>query len=242
MIRALIVDDEPPARRHVREMLKSWPEIGIVGEAVEGAEAVSMIESLHPDLVFLDIQMPEMNGFDVVGCVGVERMPTTIFITAHDIYAVQAFEAQALDYLLKPFDDRRFDAVVRRAINYVKLASQAEQLKGLVPTLSKLIARSHGRMRVVELDEIDWLSAAGDYVAAHLGGREVLLDGSLSVLEGKLPADQFARIHRTVIVRLDRIQEIIGSGHGDAWVRLRCGTSLKLSRRYREKLATWLTI
>lgn len=240
MIRALIVDDEPPARQHVRAMLKSWPEIAIVGEAIKGADAVMMIEDLHPDLVFLDVQMPEMSGFDVIAHVGVEAMPTIIFVTAYDTYAVQAFEAQALDYLLKPFDDRRFDAVLKRAIRQVNLASQAEPLKNLVPSLSKLIAHSHGRMRVVELEEIDWLSAAGDYVTVHLGGREVLLDGSLSALESKLPADQFARIHRGIIVRFDRILEIAGNGHGDARVKLRCGTSLRLSRRYRNNLATWL--
>ncbi len=240
MIRALIVDDEPPARRHVRGMLESWPEIAIVGEAVKGTDAVMMIEELHPDLVFLDVQMPEMTGFDVIDHVGIEAMPTVVFVTAYDSYAVQAFEARALDYLLKPFDDRRFDAVLERAIRHVNLTSQAGHLKNLVPPLSKLIARSHGRMRVVELEDIDWLSVAGDYVAAHLGKREVLLDGSLAALESKLPADQFARIHRTLIVRFDRIEEIVGNGHGDGRVKLRCGTSLKLSRRYRGNLTTRL--
>ncbi len=227
MIRALIVDDEPPARRHVSRLLQGWPQISVVGEASDGAQAVHLIKTLNPDLVFLDIQMPEMGGLDVISAVGADFMPATVFTTAYDAYAIQAFEAEALDYLLKPFDDHRFDMALKRVV------------KRLVSPPSHLLARMHGKTRAVPLNEIDWLGVAGDYVEAHAGERSLLLDGSLTGLLGTLPPDQFAQIHRTAIVRLDRITEMTGTGHGDAWLSLRDGTRLKLSRRYRENLAAW---
>jgi two-component system LytT family response regulator len=241
MIRTLIIDDEMPARRHIRRLLETWPEVTIVGEASDGRDALDQLKALGPDLVFLDVQMPEMSGLEVVAAVGADLMPVTVFTTAHDAYALQAFEAQALDYLLKPFDDRRFDAALKRALKQLsqKRLAQAATAQPHPLAALRLVARSQGRTRLVALDEVDWIGVAGDYAEAHLGQRTVLLDGSLASLLDKLPADQFARVHRTAIVRIDRLSEIKGSGHGDAWLTLRDGTRLKLSRRYRENLAAW---
>ncbi len=237
MIRALVVDDEPLARRRVVSLLKD--DIAVAGEAGHGADAVDMIAELKPDLVFLDIQMPEMSGFDVIAAVGVDAMPATVFITAFDAYAVQAFEVQALDYLLKPFDDDRFAKVLARARRRL---SQSGGIRNIMAEQSpKLIARSRGVMRVIHLEDIDWIGAAGDYAEVHCKGRSYLIDDSLSALTARLPAGQFTRIHRAAIIRLDRVAEIRTGAHGDGALSLTCGTELKISRRFRDGLARLLT-
>lgn len=233
MIRALVVDDEPLARRRVVSLLKN--DMVVAGEAGHGAEAVDMIAALKPDLVFLDIQMPEMSGFDVIAAVGLDAMPTTVFVTAFDAYAVQAFEVQALDYLLKPFDDERFAKVVNRARQHL---SQTASIRSILAEQSpRLIARSRGIMRVIHLEDIDWIGAAGDYAEVHCKGRSYLIDDSMSALTARLPAGQFARIHRAAIVRLDRIAEIRMGAHGDGALHLICGTELRVSRRFRDGLS-----
>lgn len=237
MIRALVVDDEPLARRRIVSLLKD--DFVLAGEAGHGAEAIDMIAALKPDLVFLDIQMPEMSGFDIIAAVGVDAMPATVFVTAFDAYAVQAFEVQALDYLLKPFDDDRFAKVIARARQRLSQTNGIRSIMAQQPP--KLIARSRGVMRVIHLEDIDWIGAAGDYAEVHAKARSYLIDESLSALTARLPADQFARIHRAAIVRLDRIVEIRIGAHGDGALRLTCGTELRISRRYREGLSGLFT-
>jgi two-component system LytT family response regulator len=244
MIRTLIVDDEPLARRAVRAPLEAHGAFEVVAEAEHGAAAVDAIGALRPDLVFLDVQMPEMTGFEVIESVGVDAMPLTVFVTAFDAYAVRAFEAQAFDYLLKPFDDLRFGRVLKRVIGQLAAGSEhRDRLRSMLAAFGeapKLVARSHGVVRLVRLDEVDWIAAAGDYVEVHARGRALLLDESMASLEARLPAAEFARIHRSAIVRLDRLAEIRPGAHGDATVRLTCGTELRLSRRYRAGIDAYL--
>lgn len=244
MIRTLIVDDEPLARRHVRALLAQQPDFELVGEAEHGGAAASMIEAMRPDVVFLDVQMPEMTGFELVEAVGVEAMPLTVFVTAYDAYAVRAFEVQALDYLLKPFDDLRFGRVLDRVRRQIgRSGAQTEQLRSMLMELGRgpdLVARSHGAVRLIRLDEVDWITAAGDYAEVHAGDRALLLNESMASLEARLPKSEFARIHRSAIVRLGRITEIRPGAHGDGLVRLACGVELRLSRRYRQAIDSYL--
>ncbi|WEJ98023.1 MAG: response regulator [Candidatus Sphingomonas phytovorans] len=244
MIRTLIVDDEPLARRAVRAPLEAHGGFAVVAEAGHGRAAVEAIAVLRPDLVFLDVQMPEMNGFDVIEAVGVEAMPLTVFVTAFDAHAVRAFEVQALDYLLKPFDDLRFGRVLDRVRRQLAEGGErSDGLRSIVATLGdppRLVARSHGSIRLIPLDQVDWIAAAGDYAEVNAGGRASLLNESLASLEARLPADAFARIHRSAIVRLDRLAEVRPGAHGDALVRLSCGAELRLSRRYREAIDRYL--
>jgi len=243
MIRTLIVDDEPLARRAVRVPLESHGGFVVVAEASHGRAAVDALRELRPDLIFLDVQMPGMSGFDVVEMVGVDAMPLTVFVTAFDAYAVRAFEAQALDYLLKPFDDLRFGRVLERVQSQLAGAGQnGDRLRSMLSDVgtSKLVARSHGSARLVRLNEVDWIAAAGDYAEVHAGGRTLLLNESMASLEARLPGSEFARIHRSAIVRLDRVAEVRPGSHGDATVRLVCGTELRLSRRYRDKIDAYL--
>lgn len=244
MIRTLIVDDEPLARRHVRALLAGEPDFDIVGEAEHGGEAIARIEALHPDLVFLDIQMPENDGFDVINAVGIEAMPLTVFVTAYDAFAVRAFEVRALDYLLKPFDDLRFRAMLARVRQQIGgPEGQVERLRSMLGDhmrTPKLVARAHGSVRLIRLDEVDWIGAAGDYAEVHAQGRSHLLSDSMTALEASLPAAEFARIHRSTIVRLDRVAEIRPGSHGDGIVRLRCGAELRFSRRFRQAIDSYL--
>lgn len=244
MIRTLIVDDEPLARRAVRAPLEAHGAFEVVAEAGHGSAAVDAIGALRPDLVLLDVQMPEMSGFEVIEAVGVEAMPLTVFVTAFDAYAVRAFEAQAFDYLLKPFDDLRLGRVLNRVCRQLATGREyAERLRSMLAGLDeapKLVARSHGMARLVRLDEVDWIAAAGDYVEVHASGRALLLDESMASLEARLPTAEFARIHRSTIVRLDRLAEIRPGTHGDATVWLACGTGLRLSRRYRAGIDAFL--
>jgi two-component system LytT family response regulator len=241
MIRTLIVDDEPLARRAVRQPLAALGDFEVVGEAGHGAEAVAAIGALRPDLVFLDVQMPEMDGFGVIATIGMDAMPLTVFVTAFDAYAVRAFEAEALDYLLKPFDDRRFAHVIERVRRRIGDGDdQRDRLRAVLGAQSTLVARGNGTARLIRVDEIDWIAAAGDYAEVHAGGRATLLHESLASLEARLPRVAFARIHRSAIIRLDRLAEVRPGSHGDGIVRLACGTELRFSRRYREPIDTFL--
>jgi len=244
MIRTLIVDDEPLARRHVRALLAGHGDFEVVGEAEHGGTAIVAIEEMRPDLVFLDIQMPENTGFDVIDTIGVDVMPLTIFVTAFDAFAVRAFEVQALDYLLKPFDDLRFSRVLERVRRTIgKDAGQGARLRGMLGEFErspKLVARSYGTARLIKLEEVDWIAAAGDYAEVHALGGAHLVNESIASLEARLPQTEFARVHRSLIIRLDRIREVCGGSHGDGTVRLACGTQLRFSRRYRRGIAEYL--
>lgn len=244
MIRTLIVDDEPLARRHVAALLRTQSDFQVVGEAAHGAAAIAKIEALRPDVVFLDVQMPEVTGFDVVEAIGPEAMPITVFVTAHDAFAVRAFEVQAIDYLLKPFGDDRFAQVLARVRRQVASGSgQAGALTSLLvgaPQAPRLVARERGVARVIPLEDIHWIGAAGNYAEVHTAARALLIDESIASLAARLPARDFARIHRAAIVRLDAIAEVRSGSHGDGAVRLASGVELRVSRRHREAVRAYL--
>ena len=245
-IRALIVDDEPLGRERIRSLLRADAEVEIAGEAANGRAAVASIKKLKPDLIFLDVQMPEMDGFEVLESLDAEEMPAVIFVTAYDRYAVQAFEVHALDYLLKSFDRERFDAAVARAKSEItqrkeeglqpRLAALLEELQSRRKFVSRLVIRAAGRIHFLRAEEIDWIEAADNYVRIHAGSDSHLLRETMQSLERRLDPAKFARIHRSTIVNVDRIREMQPLFHGDYAVRLHDGTELTLSRGYREKL------
>jgi two-component system LytT family response regulator len=240
-IRVLIVDDEPLARTAIRNMLRRHPEVKIRGECETGREAVAAIESESPDLVFLDIQMPEMDGFGVLAAIQGERLPRVIFVTAYDDYAVRAFEVHALDYLLKPFDADRFEAALARAKRELSAQDWTDRVRALLKEsrgefLDRLIIKTQGRVFFLPASEIDWIEAQGNYANLHGGGRAYLFREAIGTLEGKLDPRKFRRIHRSTIVNIDSIRELRAGFHGDYDVLLRDGTELKLSHRYRDNL------
>jgi two-component system LytT family response regulator len=244
--RTLIVDDEQLARERLRQLLAGQPEIELVGECVDGREAVAAIKKQSPDLVFLDIQMPELDGFAVLEAINVEPMPVIVFVTAHDKFALRAFEVHALDYLLKPFDRERFESALRRALEQVKHRGDATRSQAQaavlteIPTSTKPVERlaikSGGRIIVVKTGDIAWIQSAHNYVEIHEDGQSHLLRETISAIEARLPPDKFVRISRSVIVNLDRVKEMEPLFHGEYMVRLQNGQRLTLSRRYRHKL------
>jgi two-component system LytT family response regulator len=242
--RVLIVDDEAPARRKLRAQLVTEAGIEIVGEAGSGPEAVDAIRTLRPDLVFLDVQMPGMNGFEVLEAVGAEGMPVVVFVTAYDEFALEAFEVQAVDYLLKPFSKERFDRALERALRAlehredgrVQVRSLLEKVLAGRRPLRRLVVRTGERMLLVGLHEVLHLEADGNYVKVHTASGVHLLRETLTALEGRLDPERFARIHRGEIVNLDAVKEIQPYFHGDLVVVLKNGERLRLSRRYRERV------
>ena len=247
LIRVLIVDDEPLAREMLREMLEADQDVEIVRERSNGREAVEAIRVHSPDLLFLDVQMPEVGGFEVLEALGTGPMPHVIFVTAYDQYAVRAFEVHALDYLLKPFDRERFDICWQRAKTQIvrekdggrdqRILALLEELKaGSSRYLERLVIKSGGRIYFLETNEIDWIEAEGNYVSVHSGKKSHLLRETISSLESQLDPRKFLRIHRSSIVRIDRIKELQPWFHGEYHVILQNGTQLMLSRNYREKL------
>jgi two-component system, LytTR family, response regulator len=245
-IRALIVDDESLARERIRMLLEGEPEIEIVSESANGTEALRDVQRLAPDLVFLDVQMPELTGFEVLDRVDPARMPVIIFVTAYDQYALKAFEVCALDYLLKPFDRERFGRALSKAraeldrrrsgeVNerVLKLLSELGQTKKY---LEKLMIRDGGRVFFLRADEIDWIEAAGNYVRLHAGKEEYLYRETMTKLEGQLNPERFARIHRSAIVNTERIKELQPWFRGDYVIVLRDNQKLTLSRTYRGRL------
>jgi two-component system LytT family response regulator len=246
-IRTLIVDDEPMARASLRVLLGGDPEIEVVGECSSGPDAVTAIGVHEPDLVFLDIQMPRMSGFDVLSAVGDNRRFAVVFVTAYDAYAIAAFDVQALDYVLKPFDDRRFQRAVERAKNRIRATRLDHIASELVHVVTgapaergeageRIAIRDGTRTVFVALNEIDWIEAADYYVQLHVGQRSYLHREPMRDLEARLDPRRFMRIHRSAIVALDRIAELRPSAHGDHCVRLRDGTELRLSRTRRARL------
>jgi len=245
-IRALIADDEPLAREHIRDLLAQEPEIELVGECADGKQTVTAIESNRPDLLFLDIEMPELDGFGVLREVGPERMPFVIFVTAYDKYALQAFDAHALDYLLKPFDRERFQRALQHARSRIKQERTGELstrllalLKEVNPDhkyLDRLVIKSRGRVIFLRTDELMWAEAAGNYVELHVGKEAHLLREPLSSFEEKLDPKKFLRIHRSCIVNVEFIKELQPGFGGEYIVVMRDGHQLTLSRGYRDKL------
>lgn len=245
-IRAIIVDDELLARRIIREMLADDTEVEIVAECVNGREAVEAIQTLKPDLLFLDIQMPEVAGFEALEALKGERMPIVIFVTAYDQYAVRAFEYHALDYLLKPFDRERFEAAVARAKAQTRRERNGEldrRILALLEALSnenkyleRLVIKNGGRVFFLETGEIEWVEAEGNYVRIHTEKKSHLLRETIGGLESQLDPKQFLRVHRSHIVRIDSIRELQPWFHGEYHIILHNGTKLTLSRNYREQL------
>jgi two-component system LytT family response regulator len=241
-LRALIVDDERLAREKLRRLLEAEPDVEIVGECASGAEAVEALQRDAPDLVFLDIQMPGLSGFDVLREVGPAGVPHVVFVTAHDEFAVKAFDVQALDYLLKPFDAPRFRAALGRVRKrsagelQEKMAALLEQLAARTPYAERLLVKGAGRMSFVRVDEIDWIEAADNYVRLHTGREEHLLRETMNGIELRLDPQRFIRVHRSATVNIDAVKEVQPLFHGDHEVLLRTGASVGVGRNYRERL------
>lgn len=228
-IRALIVDDEPLARSNIAVLLRQHPEIEIIGECGSGSEALGEIRVSKPDLLFLDVQMPECDGFDVIEMLGNDAPPAVIFVTAYDRYALRAFETGALDYLLKPFDNARFELAIARAKQRIGRQSGARRLQ-------RVVVKSAGEICFVKIADIDWIEAADYYACLHVGAKNHLLRRSLSDLEEELNPNQFCRVHRSGIVNLDRVRSLQLHADGEYEVLLENGTRVRLSRRYRKGL------
>jgi two-component system LytT family response regulator len=250
--RVLIVDDEPLARKRIRRMLGGESDMTVVGECADGVSAVSAIHDLSPDLVFLDVQMPAMNGLDVIRALGPRRLPALVFVTAYDTYALQAFEADALDYLLKPFDPMRFRETLQRVRRRLgepggdEISEQIRRMASCIGAKSKylqrLVVKTGDRALLLPIGEVDWLEAAGNYVCVHAGRQNHIIRESLSSLEARLDPERFVRIHRSTVINLDRIRELRPHWHGDYKLILQSGQVLPLSRRYRHALTEKLGI
>jgi two-component system LytT family response regulator len=235
-IRALVVDDEPLARSNLTVLLRLDPEIEIVSECGSGMEALEEIRNSKPDMVFLDVQMPECDGFDVLEMLGSDLPPAVVFVTAYDQYALRAFEAGALDYLLKPFDDARFDRALGRAKERIAHGRNPPR------TVERLVVKSAGQVSFLKISEIDWIEAADYYSCLHVGARNHLLRRSMSELDQELDQSVFCRIHRSTIVKLDRVRGLKLNENGEYDVVLDNGTRLRLSRRYRKQLESRLSV
>ena len=250
-IRAVIADDEPPARRRLLDLLAGEPDIDVVAECRNGPEAIEAIRSHSPDLVFLDVQMPGADGFDVVAEVGAESLPAVIFVTAYDQYALRAFEVHALDYLLKPFDRDRFRLALDRARTRLRtgeairsrlLALLAELDRPAPRHLERIPVKTNGRIVLIEIDDVDAFEAEGNYVRVIVGDRSHLIRESIGALEAKLDPARFLRIHRSTIIRLDRIAQLEPLFQGEYRITLRGGLQVRSSRRHRARLHAALGI
>jgi two-component system LytT family response regulator len=250
MIRVVVADDQPMARERLVSLIAAEPGVELAAEAASGPEAVECIRQHAPDLVFLDMQMPGMDGFEVIETVGADRMPPTVFVTAHDEYAVRAFEVQAIDYLLKPFGRHRFQSALARARRYLERERQGDmagrlaellQSSGSRPAGERLLVKSGGRVQFVEIDTIDWVEAEGNYVRLYVGEQVHLMRETMNGLIEKIGSQKFFRIHRSRIVNINRVKELLIAGGGDYQLVLIDGTKLGLSRLYRDALQEQLT-
>ena len=247
-IRCMIVDDEPLARRRLRRLLRDHADVEIIAECRSGREAVEAIEQVRADLVFLDVQMPVVDGFDVIAQVGVEKMPPVVFVTAFKEHAIRAFEVNALDFLLKPFDAERLGRSLERvrkqtsaravdnAELYRRLLTAVGKIEAGRSYLARVLVKSGGRVVFLRTDDIDWIGAAGKYVRLYCGADYHLLRETVNELERKLDPRRFVRIHRSTIVNLDSILEFQKHFHGDLKAILNTGAELTVSRRYRANL------
>jgi two-component system LytT family response regulator len=246
-IRTVIVDDEELARDRIQTLLELQPDVEIVGVCADGPSAVETIERVQPDLVFLDVQMPGMDGFEVLENLEAERLPAVVFVTAHDGHALRAFEIHALDFLLKPFDQTRFEKALERARSQLtrvnnaaldpRLVSLLEELREERKYSERLIVKSSGRVFFVRTEEIDWVEASGNYVKIHTKSDAHLLRESMKNMEAKLDPKTFVRIHRSAIVNIDRIKELEPWFHGEYIVIMRDGTRLTASRVFSDRLS-----
>lgn len=272
-LRVLVVDDEALGRQRLEDLLRHEPGVEIVGFADNGDAAVAAIQSLHPDLVFLDVQMPRRTGFEVVRDIGPANMPPTIFVTAYDRYALEAFDVAAVDYLVKPFDDERFEQAfgrARRMIELAELGRLSERLRALLQNepvagsaagagggtagtaavrdngssrggyLERIAVEMRGQVRVVPVDNIEYISASGPYAEIHVGERTYIIRERMQTLEERLDPAKFFRIHRSVIVRLEQIDTLLREAGGDYTVQLKGGAKLSVSRNRVEPLEQWM--
>jgi two-component system LytT family response regulator len=260
MISTLIVDDEALAREGIRLLLEDVPDVTIVGEATDGAQAVEEIKKLSPDLVFLDVHMPGLQGFEILQRIAPVHTPAVIFVTAHDRYAVDAFDAHAVDYLLKPFTDERFYKALSRARRLLEVdqhpasparpvsthsahpPQQPRSLSALSRFPGVITVKTGRRITLVKIDEIDWIESASNYVEVHANKQTHLIRMTMGEIETKLDPSRFARIHRTTIVNVDRVQQLELGHHGESDLTLRDGTVLRASRQFCERLAQLLDL
>ena len=263
-VRVLVVDDEPLARMRIEDVLSGIEGAQVVGTATNGIEAIEQIRALQPDLVFLDVQMPGKTGVDVVREIGPERMPPTIFVTAFDQFAVQAFDVAAVDYLVKPFDDERLEAAFERARSRLALEGLGQLREKLLqvlqapsagagsgppdprtpepPYLERLAVESRGKIQSIPVDQIDYIVQSGPYAELHSNGRRHLIREAMQTLEERLDPNRFMRIHRSMIVRLDLVEALHRGTGGDYEVQLKGGTRVRVSRSRREALERWLGV
>jgi len=257
-LRVLIVDDEALARQRLEDLVRHEPNVEIVGTADNGNAAVTAIRSLRPDLVFLDVQMPGRTGIEVVREIGPQNMPATIFVTAYDQYALHAFEVAAVDYLVKPFDDERFEHAFRRArrmLELEELGRLSAQLRAVLQNeesahappaaaagryLERIAVEMRGQVRVVPVEIIEYIAASGPYAEIHVGDKTYIIRERMQTLEERLDPARFFRIHRSVIVRLDRIEALLREPGGDYAVQLKSGARLSVSRNRVEPLEQWM--
>jgi two-component system LytT family response regulator len=267
-LRVLIVDDEALARQRLEDLLRHQENVEIVGMADNGTAAISAIRTLNPDLVFLDVQMPGATGIEVIRTIGTENMPATVFVTAYDQYALKAFDMAAIDYLVKPFDDERFEqafARARRLIELEEVDRLSEQLLAVLqgggpapPTgsvtpvtagppatgkteyLERIAVETRGQVRVVPVGDIEYITASGPYAELHANGRAHVIRERMQMLEERLDPARFFRIHRSAIVRLDQIETLLRDPGGDYGVKLRSGVQLSVSRNRVEQLERWM--
>ena len=244
-LRVVIADDEPLARERIRDLLREERGIDVVDECTDGPSAVDAIRRLTPDLVFLDVQMPGADGFEVIDRVGPENMPAVIFVTAYDRYALRAFDVHALDYLLKPFDRERFHQALRRAQTRRggsgeemgrRLLQLVHELRPSAPRADRLVVKTGGRIFFLRAEEIDWIQAEGNYVRLHQGSHSHLVRETMASIENRLDSQRFFRIHRSSIVNIERVRELQPWFNGEYRVLLHDGTKLTLSRGYRDRL------
>ncbi|HKF55988.1 MAG TPA: response regulator [Blastocatellia bacterium] len=251
-IKTIIVDDEPLARDRLRSLLAGHRDVDVVAECTSGRDAVAAITTEKPDLVFLDIQMPEMDGFEVLESIGNQDLPVIVFVTAYDAYAIKAFEVHAMDYLLKPFDRERFEVSLDRARAMIrqgrfgdinrKLMSLLEAAKPAPQqsSVERLVLKSGGRVFFLRVEEIDWIEAAGNYVRLHAGKETHVMRESMNSLEQRLDPTRFIRIHRSTMINIERVKELRPLFHGDYEVTLQDGARVTLSRSYRDRLSDHL--
>jgi two-component system LytT family response regulator len=245
-IRTVIADDQPMARERLTALLSEEPDVQVVAACASGAEAVSAIERHRPDLVFLDMQMPELDGFGVIAAVGPERMPSVVFVTAYDEFALRAFDVHALDYLLKPFGRQRFQKALDRARDHLsreragdlarRLLALVEETRPAHPRRERLMVRSGARVVFIEVRQVDWVEAEGNYVRLHVGEESHLIRDTMHAVEARL-GGQFVRIHRSRIANTDKVQELRIASNGEYEIVLRTGRTLRVSRLYRDKIS-----
>jgi two-component system LytT family response regulator len=246
-IAVLVADDELPARQRLMDLLRRDDQVASVSEAADGQTAVEMIQRYNPDLIFLDVQMPELDGLAVIDAIGAAQMPLTVFVTAYDQHAIRAFEANALDYLLKPFSDERFESTMTRAkarLNERSMKEFGQRVMKMVTAapaaperrLDRLVVKAGGTTRFIRVIDIDWIEAAGVYVTLHVGGKELLYRAALNDLAEKLDPRRFVRVHRSALINIESILQLEPISHGEFEAVLKNGSRTRVSRTYRVQL------